>query len=259
MTAALPTPPLVLAKLSWPEVAAVLPEVGVALLPTGSLEQHGPNLGLETDSAIAYGQCLKIAEQMGHRAVVLPPVWTGISSHHLDFPGTISVSTATFEAIVMDIARSLQRHGIKRLLLVNGHAGNMNALGTLCTRLRDELHMPAAVMFHFNLVPDVIREWTRTAHWGHACEIETSMCLYLSPDIVKTEHLTVGDVKQLPYRWSDPRSGPSLTVAYSFVQKTGNGAMGDARLASREAGQAMIDAAVERTVEFLEDFLRHDA
>jgi creatinine amidohydrolase len=251
-----PTPPLVLGKLSWPEVQAVLPEVAVALLPTGSLEQHGPNLGLETDTAIAYGQCLKIGERMGDRALVLPPVWTGISSHHLDFPGTISISAATFEAIVMDVARSLRHHGIRHLLMVNGHAGNMNALSNLCSRLRDELDMKAAVTFNYNLVPDVIRNHVKSPIWGHACEIETSMCLYLAPDIVKTDNLAPGDVVPLPYRWSDPRLGPSVTVGYTFSERTKNGALGDARAGTREAGEQIIDAAVERTVEFLTDFLQ---
>ncbi len=252
-------PPLVLAKLSWPEVEAALPEIEVALLPTGSVEQHGPNLGLETDTAIAEGLTLKIAERMGRRALVLPPVWMGVSSHHMAFPGTLTVSTATFEAIVMDLARSLQYHGIRRLLVVNGHAGNLNVLGTLCTRLRDELDMPAAAMFYTQLVPDVLREQAHTPIWGHACEIETSLCLFLRPEIVKAGQLEQGAVRMLPYRWGDPRLGPFISMAYAFSERTANGAIGDARLATEDSGRVIVAAVVQRTVEFLEDFLAERA
>lgn len=76
--------------------------------------------------------------------------------------------------------------------------------------------------------------------------------------LARTSRLTARQVKTLPYKWSDPRKGPYVNVAYAFAERTGNGALGDARQGTREAGQAMIGTAVDRTVEFLNDFLSRD-
>lgn len=94
----------------------------LAVLPVGSFEQHGPHLPLVTDTLIAVAIANGISDRYG--ALQLPPVTFSCSHEHADFAGTVSVSATTLAAIVTDIAQSLDRQGIRRLLIVNGHGGN---------------------------------------------------------------------------------------------------------------------------------------
>ena len=112
-------PSVWLHELTWEEVASYLRGRDTIIVPFGTTEQHGPAGPLGLDTYVAIG----LAEDAAKRAGVLaaPPVWYGDSSHHLGFPGTISVKTETLMQIVYDIVRSLARHGFKRILLVNGH------------------------------------------------------------------------------------------------------------------------------------------
>ncbi|MGE5601739.1 MAG: creatininase family protein [Nitrososphaerales archaeon] len=112
-----------LSRMSWPEVEARLSAgLRLAIIPVGSFEQHGPHLPLRTDYALAYGRAMRIAALTD--AVVAPVVMAGLSAHHLDFPGTISLQPETLVAILRDTACSLARHGIDRIILLSGHGGN---------------------------------------------------------------------------------------------------------------------------------------
>jgi creatinine amidohydrolase len=250
---------IALARMTSPEAGEALAQAEVAIIPVGATEQHGPNLALETDTAIAYGLSLRIAEAIYPRAVVTPAVPFGVSYHHLRFPGTLTVSPDTFQGIVLDLVESLRHHGVKRIFIVDGHAGNQGVLDVLMTKLRFQLGIPAAYLFYFTLAGDVIREGVATERWGHACELEASMGLALQPDIVRREALQLGAVlpQALPYSnaWEPLR----LAVPLWFDEMTANGALGDARQASVEFGNAVTETTVRRSVEFLEQFIARDS
>ncbi len=245
-----------LAHMTSPEAGRALAQAEVALIPAGATEQHGPNLTLETDTAIAYQLALRVAGALAPRAVVTPPVPFGVSYHHLCFPGTLTVSPETFQAVVLDLVSSLRENGVPRVFIIDGHAGNQGALDVLMTKIRFQLGVPAAYVFYFTLAADVIRAGVQSERWGHACEVETSMGLALQPDIVRAEALEAGAVRPggLPYSYAwDPLR---LAVPLRFDELTANGALGDARAASVEFGHAVTAATVARTVEFLEEFIR---
>jgi creatinine amidohydrolase len=99
-----------LAKMTSPEVAEALAGAEVALIPVGATEQHGPNMSLETDTAVAYQLALHIAAALHPRAVVTPPLPYGVSYHHMSFPGTMTLSSETFQAVVLEVVESLRQH-----------------------------------------------------------------------------------------------------------------------------------------------------
>jgi creatinine amidohydrolase len=247
-----------LASMTWPEFKEAQRHIRVALQPVGATEQHGPNMTFETDIRIAQAIARRLAAAVHPLAVVLPPLPVGISYHHMGFPGTLSVSEQTFHAVLMDVAASLKQHGITRLVFVNGHFGNVAALGTLVTRLRYEAGVTAAALFYFTQAADTIAKHAKTTRWGHACEIEASVGLAVAPDTVRTEALAPGEVLDLPWRFAGNLVPFAAQVAFTFHEMTRNGAFGDARQATREAGEAIVATAIERAAVFLRDFVGAD-
>jgi len=246
---------LSLARMSWPDVKAALPRVEVAVLPTGSTEQHGPAMALATDTAIAYGLAERLAARLHPRALLLPPLPFGVSPHHMSFPGTLTLTAETFQAVVFEVIRSLQAHGLKRVLIVNGHGGNQTSLNLAVTKAQHTLGMKAAVMFWLDLVDDVIRQHVTSERYGHACEVETSLAWFLNPELVQVQSLAAGQMTAYSAKYTDRRVRSDFGVPFMWEELTTNGALGDARKASVELGAILCDAILERTVTFLRDFL----
>ncbi|MEX2534765.1 MAG: creatininase family protein, partial [Trueperaceae bacterium] len=140
-------------------------------------------------------------------------------------------------------------------ILVNGHNGNTGILNVAATTLRYEFDIRTAVMFYFQQASDVVKKHAKTERYGHACEIETSVMLELAPDCVRREALAVGEVLPSDRQFADNRSPFALQVPIPFAEQTGNGAFGDARLASQEVGREIVDVALDRAVAFAESFL----
>ena len=117
----------------------------IVILPVASLEQHGPHLPVEVDSmlgeTVATRAARKIADK-GQQAVVLPVLWTGLSEHHMSFGGTVTLDFPAFSAVVEGVCRSVLRHGFKRIVLLNAHGGNENALRTITDELTPKLGVP---------------------------------------------------------------------------------------------------------------------
>ena len=244
-----------LAKMTSPETAEALTNAEVALIPVGATEQHGPNMTLETDTAVAYQLALRTAAALYSRAVVAPPLPYGVSYHHMRFPGTMTLSPETFQAVILEVVESLGRHGVERFFIIDGHAGNQGALDVLMTKLRFQMGVRAAYLFYFTIVDDLMREGAKTERWGHACEIEASMGLALQPDTVRSEALEAGRLRPASLPYSNVMETPRVGLPLDFEELTENGALGDARQASEALGRQLAEAVVRRSVEFLERFL----
>jgi creatinine amidohydrolase len=244
----------VLSQMSWPEVQEALKTVQLVLIPTGSCEQHGPNMTMETDAAICYALAEKLAQRLHPRALLTPAVPWGISPHHMSFPGTISLRPATYESMLWDIVSSLKSHGIEHFLFVNGHGGNMDALNVISLRMRTELNVRVAVMFYLHLASDVVKAGAQTRLYGHACEVEVSVGQYVAPQTVK-ENLVPGDVLPYAHAHTDIKSAARVDYPFVFKDFTANGALGDARLATIEFGQEIIETTLDRSLQFIATFL----
>lgn len=245
---------LELMQLTWPEVKAALRSIRLAVIPTGSMEQHGPHMSFETDTALAMEFARRLAARFPGKVLVAPPIGVGLSSHHMHFPGSMTLQPETFLSLGRDMVASLARHGIRKFLFLNGHGGNRATLTTLCTKLRTDLGVEVGACTWFMLVHDLIVKKVGLQR-VHACEIEASAGLYLAPRIVRRERLTRGKERPYPYQHTNPRESWSVEIPYLWEELTDNGAFGDASKATEELGRELCSAALDRLAHFVKDFI----
>ena len=244
----------ILPEMNWPEAKDALAQAELALVPVGAFEQHGPNGTFEVDTGRAYGFGKLLAARIYPRAVLAPAVPLGVSYHHMNFPGTITLRPETFIAVVYDVVWSLHQHGIQKFLILNGHGGNIPSLGVLIVKLREELGLRQVAWTSFtSLAKDVIGERIKSESHGHSCEGEMSQAMVLAPHTVRQDAFAPGEFKGYPYRHLG--KGYDLAAPYRFDEITSNGALGDATQASIELGQEIVGAALTRAVEFVESFI----
>ncbi|MBV9538079.1 MAG: creatininase family protein, partial [Acidisphaera sp.] len=213
----------------------------LAILPVGSLEQHGPHLPVITDTRTAWEVSIRAARLAADMPVlVLPGMWTGMSEHHLPFGGTISLNFAEFRGVLSGVARSLRAIGFARLLVVNGHGGNIDPLAVAVRELPVEWEMPIVAVTPWFVASDAIASLMETARGPqHACEAETSVMLAMEPALVQTDRLEEA-VRQAPPR-VDARIGYSRFWSFS-ERAPATGVVGDPRPASAAKGEQMLDA-----------------
>jgi creatinine amidohydrolase len=226
-------------ELTAVELRALAQRDAVVIVPVGSTEQHGPHLPVEVDSLIATeiavrGARLAAAETL---VVVAPTVWAGLAEHHFCFGGTLSLDFATFFGVLRCVARSLDKQGFRRVLLLNAHGGNENGLKGAVDEITRETGLPLATVSYWSLIEDEFAEiLEKQATVLHACEAETSMMRALRPDLVRTGLLDgaaeCGTLPQgLAYRW------------LSITALTSNGVVGSPAAASADKGERLLAAA----------------
>jgi creatinine amidohydrolase len=230
--------------------------IEIALVPVGATEQHGPYLALATDYVVAHRLAQAIARRLYPKAIVAPPLPFGFSHHHTGFAGTITIEPETFAAVCIDIARSLKRDGVRRLLFVNGHQGNNAILNVVTNKIYYELGVAAATSFYFAQAADRVKAHSKTPRVGHACEIETSVLMYLAPEFVRREALECGEMIPTELKHAFNNQPDFLQMPLPFHLQTRNGAFGDARLATVEIGRDIVETAIERTLEFIDGFIK---
>lgn len=221
-----------------------LRESAMAILPLGAMETHGPHLPLGTDNYIAARVARKVAERVG--AVLLPVLPYGQVWSLYGFPGTLSVPDSALVAMLAGIGRSLRDLGVPIFAIVNGHLGNQAAMKEAARLLEAEGGPLTFAFSHPGMaaVADQVRESPRFhPTLFHACELETSMMLYLAPEhvdmarAIREEPQIPPDFDYRPVRWSE-------------LSRTG--VMGDATLATAEKGERLIEATVERMAAILQ-------
>lgn len=231
-----------LEEKTWKEAREWLRRAKVALIPVGSIEQHGPHLPLGTDFFAAKALAEAAARATG--AVCTPAVPVGLSEHHRQFWGTLWVEPEAFRDYMEGLARSLASHGIKRVIYINGHGGNLAALQEVCRRLRRE-GIYALVWQWWHAVAELSAELFPQAG-SHAAEAETSLMLYLTENLVDKGALEEAVAGAAP-RWGLQRSGTD--VSFDTLDFSKSGATGDPRRATREAGEKLYRAALEKLIE----------
>jgi creatinine amidohydrolase len=178
----------------------------------------------------------------------------GISYHHMPFPGTITLRPQTLINIIRDICSSMKKHGIKKFLLLNAHGGNTSTLDIATKILHDELNIEVAQVKYTALAPESIAKYVHSKEYGHSCEREVSEALYLIPEIVKKNCIEKGKTIKFPIDKVSPVSGGPFTIGYSWDQKSTNGALGDATLASKEIGKEICTEALDNLEKFIKEF-----
>jgi creatinine amidohydrolase/Fe(II)-dependent formamide hydrolase-like protein len=242
----------VLGELSWPAAERRFREVDTALLPVGAIEQHGPHLPLDTDAFDAAFLANQVAEACPHpRPLVLPLVPYGVSYHHEDFPGTISVSNEALAQLVFDIGMSCARNGICKLVIVNGHGGNTPTLQFAAQMINRDANIFTCVDTGETSNVD-LAELCETANDVHAGEIETSTCLATRPDLVDMDRAEAF-VPAFSSRYLDFTAKRSVEWYARTSRISPSGVLGDPLRASAEKGARIWQIMVNNLVELVEE------
>ena len=260
-----------LSEVAWTDVRDA--DIDVAFLPVGSTEQHGPHAPLGTDTLNAVAVAEAGADAYGTRGLieegeeskeseeseegrgaeerppadhgevaVAPPVPVGVAEEHRAFDGTMCVSPETFRAYVRESAESLVAHGVDRVVFVNGHGGNVEALAEVARRFsRDPDHGGYGVAFTwFEAVGD------HAGDMGHAGPLETGLLRAMNPDLVREERVDEAGAGAAD-RWGEWVSGVNL--AHDSDEFTDNGVVGDPRDGDAERGEVLLDRASDALAE----------
>lgn len=246
--------PPALAHLTSAEAAESASRGDVVLIPLGALEQHGPAMPLGTDTIRAEDICARVAARLSGGVVIAPTLPIGVSPHHLAFPGTVTLTTTTFAAVVREVVLGLHRQGWTRILAVTGHGGN-NA--TLTTVAQDLLGSHPALRFAWTpltaVVPDVVARAGVSEVHGHCGEAETSQMLFVAPHLVREDLAEPGTTR--PDELSDlarlARSTTYPALSLRYDELSANGVLGDPTAASADLGAQIVTTATDRICDFI--------
>ena len=229
------------ANLKAAELQGLAAREAIVVLPVAAMEQHGPHLPVMVDTLL----CGEVARRAALRAsgrhpvVVAPTVWSGLSEHHMACGGTFTLDFATFRSLIECLCRSLERHGFRRVLLLNGHGGNVAALRVVVDELRG-LPMRLSTATYWQIDPVAIADiLERQSGVQHACEAETSMVMALRPELVDESQLEAAKCLE-PGQVAGGAQAVFGRVA--FKERTPTGAVGDPTAASPEKGERLLEA-----------------
>jgi creatinine amidohydrolase len=246
---------LLLEEMTWPEVAeAIASGMTSVVVAVGAIEQHGPHLPLLVDAVRGDRLAVEVARRLGG-TLVAPTIRVGCSEHHMGFAGTLTLRRHTLEAICLDYAVSLARHGFTRVCFVPSHGGNFGPLADMLPDLRAAVSPGCRVDAYTDLIgfmdfwqeavadkaPDLV---DRVG--GHADIAETAEMLCIRPDLVRAAKAQAGHIQKFDEALMDRIFRDGLRAV------TPNGILGDARGATQDIGEACIARAAQGIVSVLE-------
>jgi creatinine amidohydrolase len=249
--------------MTWQDIAGAETGCWIAVLPLAAVEQHGPHLPLGVDTFIAEAYLARAQDLLSEDIPVtfLPVQRVGVSAEHLAFPGTLTLSAATAIAAWTEIGESLARAGVRKLVLVTSHGGNVAAMELVARDLRTRLGMLAVTVgWHRFGYPDGTFSGEEKKHGIHGGDIETSLMLAAKPDTVHMDKApnatpaTIAMAKE--FKWL----GAYRPAGFAWMTQDLNatGAIGDATQASAEKGQAALKRGAEAFVELMREVDRFD-
>ena len=215
------------------------------VLPTGSTEQHNEHLAMIQDTASATLVAQQAALLLYPQVMVATPVPVGISPHWMDRKGTLTLTRETFLAVVYEICESLKTHGVERILILNGHGGNVAPLRESVAGFREKLGIRVRAHSYWEAyTPDTVKKYMETGRApGHAGEFETSFALAAFPERVRWAGVDYETVKR-SLRIQEPRSAEQDEQFHR-----------DAKVAGAAKGEAMISIAVHWTADVLRQMI----
>jgi creatinine amidohydrolase len=243
------------------EFAGLDPEATIAVLPVAATEQHGPHLPVATDTAIADGMIGEVLKRLPDdlSILVLPTQAVGKSNEHLRSPGTLTLSAETALRAWVEIGESLRRAGLRKLVMVNSHGGNVDVLSIVARELRVRFEMLAVNCSWRRFgVPHGLYDDHETSVGIHAGDIETSLMLHFRPDLVRMDQAknfapaTIAIAKEFDHL------RPTGVTAFGWIAQDlhADGAAGDASRASAAKGRATAEFQALEFIKLLRDVTR---
>ncbi len=251
-------PPRDWTDVHWPDFTGAGPARWIAVLPLAATEQHGPHLPLGTDVMIAQAYLARVRELLPHAvpATFLPLQEIGISTEHIDYPGTLTLPAELALKTWTALGESVARAGIRKLVIVTSHGGNSAAMSLVAQDLRAQHRMLAVTTAWSRFgVPEGLFPAEELRHGIHGGAVETSIMLACYPKAVRNGAIAnfrpASIVMEKDYRWlAAHRPAP---FAWQAQDLHPNGAAGDATLASAEKGLRLIDHGAHAFCELLAD------
>jgi creatinine amidohydrolase len=229
-----------LSEATWTDAAAA--DTALAVLPVGSTEQHGPHAPLGTDVLTAEAVAEAGARTHAEDVVLAPAIPVGVAAEHRQFPGTLWVSPDTFRQYVRETVDSLASHGWDRVVVVNGHGGNVPALREVCGTITREDDAYAVPFTWFEAVD-------ADEAMGHSGPLETALVRATHPELIREDRVDEARDGGAD-RWGDWESGVNL--AYDSAEFTDNGVVGDPTAGDESLGERLLEEAAEKLAALLD-------
>jgi len=241
------------------EIRKKAEEDTVVIVPVGSTEQHGSHLPVSTDLNISYHVAKEAAEITGD--LVTPGIPFGYNQKELSFAGTISLRIDTLSAVLYDIGESLIKNGFKKILFLNGHGWNKASMSVASNKIAEKYDVICATASYYDLINETTNKLRQSEFPGgmsHAGEFETSIALYLFPELtdMKNAKKEISFTKT-DFCWLDIVRPSKVSIPMKFNKYSSSGVIGDPELATEEKGKILVEAAV-KTVSDLLNSLRND-
>ena len=244
-------------ELTSPQIAELDKQIPVVLVLSAT-EQHGPHLPLATDRLIGEHFARVLHETLPDKVLVLPSVSIGCSSHHMDFPGSLTVGHNTFIHPVEEIVESVMAHGFTNILMLNSHGWNQGVGQVLVEKLgikHPESNIVLATWWRITADLKALNE-SGKGGTGHACEFETSLVLLMAPHLVHMDKLAKGAHNDtFPWAEGDMLNAPKVSYFRTMREMTSNGVYGDPSFASKEKGELITKLVVEHLKGIINDLL----
>lgn len=242
------------------QIAAAAHDDIVAVLPVAAIEQHGPHLPTSVDTTLVNGVIAATLPHLGStRALFLPTQQVGKSNEHQRFPGTLTLKAETLIALWTEIGESVHRAGIKKLVLLNSHGGQISVMDIVARDLRVRLDMLvfSTNWFTLPLGDEINALFTPEEHrFGiHGGDMETSMMLALSPQTVdmKQARNFKSSSQERSQNYPILGNGVSAKMGWQTQDYNAMGACGNAAIATAEKGHAVINAAGQKLAQLLQE------
>jgi creatinine amidohydrolase len=234
----------------------------VVIVPVGSIEQHGPHCPPDVDISIPFHLAVAAAQAIDDFPVIVaPPVSYGFTHYNMGFAGTITLGLETFIAVLCDVCRSLKANGFERIVLLNGHGGNVAPQRAAAVKLAEE-DVWALPLTYWDMAADELVAWSERDEGsiGHGGEWETSLQLYLRPQLIDRSKILPADHPE-GYGWprTTGRFSPRLARFAQWPERQREaplGVMGEPRVASAAKGERLFGALAERLIDVCREF--HD-
>lgn len=248
-----------LPRLTYQEVKALDKEDALVVLPIGAVEQHGAHLPVATDMLIGEASITKTFEALsrGNNIWLIPPLAYGKSNEHIDFPGTLTLTSSTLQAVLEDIGDSLARSGFQKLVLFNSHGGNLDLLQVMAREIHVKTGMAVFVTSSgTSNIKDVFTE--EELKWGiHGGDVETSMVMAMKPGWVHMDK-AVCEFPPLKNTKYIGLAGAKVRLAWKVNELSVGGTAGDATKATPEKGNVVYARSAEEMAEALEEMAAFD-
>ncbi|MDK2895888.1 MAG: creatinine amidohydrolase [Candidatus Atribacteria bacterium] len=240
---------LILTEQAWQEISQKRKEGMVALLPVGSVEQHGYHAPLGTDLFIAESLVEKVSREKD--VIALSPIPVGVSEYHRHFGGTLWVKPETLKQYVKEICESLSYHGIKKIIIVNGHGGNRGPLGEVARYLRMEGIAYVVVWTWFESAQEEIVKIFGNLPPLHADEVETSLLMIIKKNLVRCEFLKKS-AEGSSATWGAFHKG--TMISQEVIDFSKSGATGNPERADSEKGERLLEELCSNLISLIQWF-----